>query len=55
MQSTDEIPGYSMIIFHTKGNETNVYIACPDYKTPIRHQLAAIALISPSKTWEYVV
>ena len=29
--------------------------SCPDYKTPIRHQLAAIALISSAKTWEYVV
>ena len=29
--------------------------SCPDYKTPIRHQLAAIALISSAYTWEYVV
>ena len=26
MQSTDEIPGYSMIILHITGYETNVYI-----------------------------
>ena len=26
--------------------------SCPDYKTPIRHQLAVIALISWAKTWE---
>ena len=29
--------------------------SCPDYKTSIRHQLAAIALISSAKTWEDVV
>ena len=27
MQSTDEIPGYSMVIFHFKGSKTNLYIA----------------------------
>ena len=31
------------------------HTSCPDYKTPIRHQLAAIVLISSAKALEYVV